>query len=260
MKIYLVSILFLALFVVVAFGTETPQQNTARIEAKIDSLQSLRGVLADSLALTDSAIAGLRGDLAIEKICQVEDSTVFANVCVVGGYAYELPDPTSKKIRVAPQASVRVFGYTQPFFAIEYEGKTLFIEPPYMATNPELERMIVAAEQAEAEKLKKAAREERKRRDADRRLMELQLQKEQERREQARRDKLVKTYGKIVADKILAGEIWIGMSDSLAKESLGSPTEINRRVSAYGVSEQWVYRTLDMYLYFENGTLTSWQE
>ena len=69
---------------------------------------------------------------------------------------------------------------------------------------------------------------------------------------------LVKKYGVEIANKILSSKIWIGMTDEMAIESLGRPQENNRTVGSWGVHEQWVYRNL--YVYFENGILTSWQD
>jgi hypothetical protein len=44
----------------------------------------------------------------------------------------------------------------------------------------------------------------------------------------------------------------------MATISLGSPNKVNRTVGAWGAREQWVYETI--YLYFENGVLTSYQD
>lgn len=46
---------------------------------------------------------------------------------------------------------------------------------------------------------------------------------------------------------------------------LGRPDHVNRSTGSWGVHEQWVYnggRHLgdEVYLYFENGVLTSWSE
>ena len=37
------------------------------------------------------------------------------------------------------------------------------------------------------------------------------------------------------------------------------PEDKNRSVGSWGIHEQWVYRSYDLYVYFENGILTSWQ-
>jgi len=67
--------------------------------------------------------------------------------------------------------------------------------------------------------------------------------------------------------RLLAGQIWIGMSSDLARISMGNPDDVNRTVYSFGVHEQWVYECWKSsvklpctFLYFENGKLTSWQD
>lgn len=72
-----------------------------------------------------------------------------------------------------------------------------------------------------------------------------------------RKDLLIKKFGKENGEKISSGYYWKGMSKDMAIESLGNPETINRSVGSWGVNEQWVYPSL--YLYFDNGVLTSYQ-
>jgi len=65
-------------------------------------------------------------------------------------------------------------------------------------------------------------------------------------------------FGNENAYSILNHSIWIGMTDDMAIESIGSSKSINKSVGSWGVHEQWVYEK--RFLYFENGKLTSWQE
>ena len=67
-------------------------------------------------------------------------------------------------------------------------------------------------------------------------------------------------FGYANAQRIKNGGYWIGMTDEMAKLSLGNPDEINRTTDSWGVQEQWVYSGKNLYLYFENGKLTSIQE
>ncbi|MFC0417730.1 hypothetical protein ACFFHH_20180 [Cytobacillus solani] len=55
------------------------------------------------------------------------------------------------------------------------------------------------------------------------------------------------------------GKIGIGMTQEEVIESIGKPTDINKTVTANGTSEQWVYPNY-VYLYFEDGILTSYQK
>lgn len=80
---------------------------------------------------------------------------------------------------------------------------------------------------------------------------------DQRRQSEERRKALIKKYGKEIGKKIYSHSYWIGMSSDKATESLGNPEKIHKRVGSWGVNEEWVYNNL--YLYFENGILTSFQ-
>ncbi len=68
----------------------------------------------------------------------------------------------------------------------------------------------------------------------------------------------IKKYGQKTYNKLKKGYYWTGMNREMATISLGSPEDINRTVGSWGVHEQWVYKNI--YLYFENGKLTSFQD
>jgi len=53
-------------------------------------------------------------------------------------------------------------------------------------------------------------------------------------------------------------EIYIGMTKEMVLMSWGSPKDVNRTITRWGVREQWVYDS--QYLYFENGKLTTIQD
>lgn len=68
---------------------------------------------------------------------------------------------------------------------------------------------------------------------------------------------------------IIMGNLWVGMTEEqfLAVKGNRKPDDINRTVTAYGVSEQWIYGgykygmySKSSYYYFDDGVLTLWQE
>lgn len=66
----------------------------------------------------------------------------------------------------------------------------------------------------------------------------------------------------VEANKIQPGsrKVRLGMSQEEAISSMGGkPYDINRTVGSYGTHEQWCYNG-GVYLYFDNGVLTSWQD
>lgn len=60
---------------------------------------------------------------------------------------------------------------------------------------------------------------------------------------------------------ILTGKIRIGMNDKMVIASWGRPDDINRTTTAYSISEQWIYGSINTrrYLYFDNNILTTIQ-
>ncbi len=70
-------------------------------------------------------------------------------------------------------------------------------------------------------------------------------------------NRLIQKFGVQTATKILNKEYWIGMTREQALESRGNPVTINESVGTWGRNEQWVYENL--FLYFENGVMTSYQ-
>lgn len=63
---------------------------------------------------------------------------------------------------------------------------------------------------------------------------------------------------KRAATAIKNKNIYIGMTTDEAIASIGRPSDVNRSGGPWGVHEQWVYDG-NVYLYFENGKLRSWQ-
>jgi hypothetical protein len=62
---------------------------------------------------------------------------------------------------------------------------------------------------------------------------------------------------------IQKGQVTLGMTKNMVTASIGSPKDVNRTVGSFGVHEQWVYGEITsnrLYVYFENGVLTSWQD
>jgi hypothetical protein len=72
-----------------------------------------------------------------------------------------------------------------------------------------------------------------------------------------RRSTIINKYGATLGKIILEGKVRIGMTKEMAIDAWGKPNDINKTITRYAVSEQWVYD--GGYLYFENGKLTTIQ-
>lgn len=89
---------------------------------------------------------------------------------------------------------------------------------------------------------------------------ELQIKKQKELEKKNHAQFLIKKFGSATAQKILRGEWWVGMTSEMAIYSLGQPDVNNKSVNVNSIHEQWVYREYDIYLYFTNGILKSYQD
>lgn len=156
---------------------------------------------------------------------------------------YSIPDSNNKylKFRVNKIDTIEIYdtfydNITQStfFWIIKYKGQKGFIPNYYISQSSELTGLKLALD----EKYK---------------LKEKEL-------DSIRFTELKKMWGGAIANRIIKKEYWIGMTAEMCRKSLGFPDNINSSVGSWGTHEQWVYRKpLEMYLYFENGKLTSYQ-
>jgi hypothetical protein len=73
-----------------------------------------------------------------------------------------------------------------------------------------------------------------------------------------RKTKLVKRFGKDIADRILKGQIWKGMTENMLSESWGKPDKIDTNKERWGVFSQWYYGNITYF--FRDGSMIDWEE
>jgi hypothetical protein len=84
-------------------------------------------------------------------------------------------------------------------------------------------------------------------------------QKRKEAEQKRIREEAIKAQPFNIQKLINEKEIGIGMTKEQVVLSWGKPKDIHRHVGRWGVHEQWVYSD-NVFLYFENDILTSWQD
>jgi uncharacterized protein len=89
--------------------------------------------------------------------------------------------------------------------------------------------------------------------------------REEERRLAAERQRLVAKYGAEIADRILAGVIWQGMTEEQLLESRGSPVDKDYEVRKSTRKETWKYgqvgkNRFSNRVFLENGIVTGWKQ
>lgn len=80
-----------------------------------------------------------------------------------------------------------------------------------------------------------------------------------------RRQRLIKRYGVEIADMIIAGKVWQGMTDEQLTESWGSPIDIGREVIRTKTKETWKYNQtgrnrFSNRIYLEDGIVIGWMK
>jgi len=74
--------------------------------------------------------------------------------------------------------------------------------------------------------------------------------------QQSRFTYLENKYGSSMAERLMAGKIWKGMTSDMVSDSWGTADKINRIISGNVVKEEWIFKST--WLYFENNTLLEW--
>ena len=215
------------------------QSKIQDLENKKRAFQTQIKSLNDSISLIDKRIGILNSKIALSQTNNVKINAVIRK----GGRVKDAPNPVGSDLYIT-QADKQVFivDYTDEYFKVcSDEGcgfiNSVWIQPSeevnqYVANKKTIERAIIAENADRLNKQKIAA---------------------DKKKEQSLINKLgLKTY-----NSLREGNFWLGMTDEMARIAFGDPNEINQTVGSWGKHEQWVYKNI--YLYFENGKLTSYQ-
>jgi len=222
-------------------------QDNLFLQNQIDSLKKMKSDYETKIQLND---------MKIKEIEDLKMASKFENIISVD---YLVPQQTKIKIREQDNASAKIiyepkrgeklklidFNENGAYWTVSYNNNIGYVNEIYIQNNPSLDEFKKSLQ------LKKAQVESE---------LKIKGNKAMAKQEYSHRDYLIKRYGLENAERILYDKpYWIGMSDETAKELVGIPDNINRTVGSWGTHEQWVYEKRNLYLYFENGTLSSYQ-
>jgi hypothetical protein len=180
-------------------------------------------------------------------------------------------DESSGKILFRPKEgeTIKLIDYNDnnDYWLVSYNNSVGYVSEVYIEESPAIDDykkyLIVKKAQTEAQKA------------AERRILEAQESEEREKirtreaeervryAQQIAADKnkeMIKKYGSEVGKRIIQDRVWLGMTDEMARDSFGIPDKNNRTSGSWGVYEQWIYDVENIYLYFEDGILESWQD
>lgn len=197
-------------------------------------------ILQDSIKKIDLLI--VKNDN--EKILKEGTDSFLVSKCKKEAKLKENPEGLSKVIAILPEGSlIRILDYNKGYYGVCHDTICGYMNEIWIEKNDKILKFAALKDKQRLE-LEELARQGRI------------FASETERQEQKKKD--IKKYGLAVYTKLEKGEIWIGMNEEMAILSRGLPEKRNSTVGKWGWHEQWVYEN-NLYLYFENGILTSYQ-
>jgi hypothetical protein len=138
--------------------------------------------------------------------------------------------------------SFTILNYANSYFSVCLDSICGIMSDVWIIRDDHINNLIKAVYKLERERKKEKEIVKRERR--------IQINKEEKKY-------FSDKYEAEVFNKLEQGKYWLGMTDEIARFSLGNPKDVNRSTGSYSVHEQWVYSS--NYFYFENGVVTSYQ-
>ncbi|EPR73765.1 hypothetical protein ADIWIN_1227 [Winogradskyella psychrotolerans RS-3] len=227
--------------IIIFFSLKSFTQQTEITELENQKKEILNQIknLTDSIKNIELKINKIKSK-EIQKM--VTDSTLKATV-TSGAKLRNSAGPYGKLITtLIEDKEVVILDYKDDYFGVCTDSICGYMSDLWIKKNDRIKEFIKAKE-TEEDELKRLEKEQKLK---NQRAEYAKLEK-----------KYIKKYGQKVYNELKQGYYWIGMNREMATISLGSPNDINRTVGSWGVHEQWVYDNL--FLYFENGKLKSYQ-
>ena len=241
------ALFFMFLLSSIAFGQVLKKQNIEDLQKEVTQLENEIKVKTDSLNLIKKEINHLQNQEYLAKFKPKDDELIMTASLKMEGKLRKSSSPMSDIItKISKNDTVKLTDYQDDYWIVNKDQYFGYLSELYINETEEIkifkEELIRLNEEFRIKKEKEEAEKK----------SAIQKQKENEYRQ-----KIIKQFGNETGQKLLDGYYWIGMTDKMARISLGEPRSINRTVGSWGVHEQWVYYSI--YLYFEDGILTSYQ-
>ena len=223
-------------------GVNAQSIKLAELEKTKNELSDKISLLNDSISKIDRRILALKSEGLLN---QISDSTFIAKV---SPKAKMRNTPIGNVIlQFEGGENVTILSYKNGFFSVCFDSICGFMSDVWIIRDDRINNLIMAVYKLEREK----KIEEKKEKAIAKKERRIEINKEE-------RKYFLERYGAEILNKLEQGKYWLGMTDEMARFSLGNPKDVNRSVGSYGAHEQWVYSS-NRYFYFENGVLTSYQ-
>lgn len=214
---------------------------------RLKILETKRQELKEAILKFQDSLSIVQKEIEEEHSRQIYLSfrdTVIIAVVKGGAKLMLTADPRSEVLSILEAGTkISILDFSQGVFSVCASDKCGYIFD-YWVVHNDLINSYTKGKRAEEDRIRAAIR--------DAEAMKLESERVVLER------KYIRKYGASTYNKLKAGKIWIGITREMAIIALGGPSEINRTVGLWGIHEQWVYKSV--YLYFENGKLSSYQD
>jgi hypothetical protein len=221
-------------------GISQNNVSISQLESSKNTLIKRIEILKDSLQVINQEILKIKSEKILSKS---ENKSIIATVRPISFIISEPSIHGDVVMKIEEEIEVKVIGYENTHYEICAGEICGFIFRSSIRQTDEMKELRYAYE-----------REEKKRK-ADEHYEDIKNKVAEQKIEDS---KMLKKYGKSNFESMKEGKFWIGMNQEMILYTLGEPKDTNETVGAWGKHEQWVYDN-GLYLYFENGKLTSYQ-
>lgn len=238
----------------IIFGQVSNSEKIDKLKKEAIRVENEIQIRTDSLNILRGEIKHLENQEYLSKFKQQDGEFTIFSTTTMQGKIRKSNSPISQIITIVNQNdTIKLTDYVGGYWIVNKGQFFGYLSDVYVKKTEEVNIFKKELEKQNEELRKK---EEAKKIEKEKLAVEkqtaLELQKHKEYQQ-----KIIKKYGNETGQNLLDGYYWIGMTDDMARVSLGSPRNINKTVGTWGVHEQWVYYSI--YLYFENGKLNSYQ-
>ncbi len=252
MRILIIT--FLLFWSSIIFGQVSNSEKIEKLKKEATRVENEIQIRTDSLTILRGEIKHLENQEYLSKFKQQDgDLSIFATLTMPGKLR-KSNNPLSQIITIVNQNdTIKLTDYVGGYWIVNKGQFFGYLSEVFVKKTEEVK---VFKEELEKQNEELRKKEEAEKIEKEKLAVENQTALELQKRKKYRQ-KIISKYGNETGQKLLDGYYWIGMTDDMARVSLGSPRSINKTVGAWGVNEQWVYYSI--YLYFENGKLNSYQ-
>ena len=237
------KVLMIVIFLLFSFSSNGQNEiSIDSLRANKEYLEKKISLLGDSLKMINNQIQKIESKSRIEKYQKSKIVAKFKE----GARLKKEPNAIAKPIYIFKKAkTATILDYHDGYFGVEYDTIYGYISELWAEKSSELDQYVLAKNENEKLQLHLANQIV----DSTNKVKAME-----------RRNRLITEYGFEIYGKIKSHQYWLGMTSDMAIESLGYPKIKNKTVGSWGVHEQWVYeKGKEIYLYFENGILASYQ-